>query len=272
MLEFGKDKLESISIELIVRNPRQPRQSFDEKELAQLAESLDTHGLVQPIVLRKLPNCSYEIIAGERRWRAAQMICWQSIPAIVKSIQSIEAFTLSLIENIQRQKLDPWDEACAINEVKHQLNLNETQLAKQLSKTRNYITKSLKPLKLCYPVQQLMRDNPNFFSKGHAVALSSLCETDQAYVANRMLNGMWSVRQTEKAVKKLKSEMQTDAPSIDPNVKRVERLLSEHLGCKVSLSFNQQSGDVSWSAKGTVEEFQGQLAKMGLVKEIALNI
>ena len=223
-----RDYLE-IDVDLIRPNSEQPRTNFPDAELEELAQSIKSNGIVQPIVVRRHGN-RYELVAGERRWRAAQRIALSKVPAIVKNVSDEKLLELSLIENIQRQELNPIDEARAYKKLIETLGLTQERVAEQVGKTRTFITNYLRLLKLPGKLIRLVEDRK--LSVGHARALLALVDKKlQQQLARKIIKSSLSVRETEKAVNKMLSrdtapeEKGKKTTRKDPNVKRAESKL-----------------------------------------------
>ncbi|MBR6428645.1 MAG: ParB/RepB/Spo0J family partition protein [Clostridia bacterium] len=194
------DVIRSISVDLIDNNPDQPRKQFDEEKLGELAESIKQHGIVQPLILKKNGE-RYTIIAGERRFRAARLAEIREVPAIVRDMDDREVMEVALIENIQRENLNPIEEAVAINFLIEQHDLTQEEVAKRLSKSRPAITNTLRLLKLPNTVQDHIRKGR--LQQGHARVLAAITDDELLEkVAEKCAEAGWSVRETEEQVKK----------------------------------------------------------------------
>ena len=200
---------ESKSGEIMVRinevepNREQPRKDFDEDSLVELADSIKQFGILQPLLVHKKKDY-YEIIAGERRWRAAKMAGIKEVPIIIKNYTDQEIVEISLIENIQRENLNPIEEAMAYKRLLEEFDLTQAEVAERVSKSRTAVTNSMRLLKLSSRVQQMIVDD--MISTGHARALLALDDEEQQYqIANKIFDEKLSVRETEKLVKALKN-------------------------------------------------------------------
>jgi len=228
-----------IDIDLIDANPEQPRTRFAEDALDELARSITANGIVQPIVVRQKDG-RYQIVAGERRWRAAQRAALRKIPVVVREIPDERLLEIALVENIQRQELNPIEEATAYQRLIHHVGLTQEMVAERVGKDRTKITTTLRLLKLPNPVQRYISDGK--LSAGHGRALLMTDETGiQQTVANSILDLGLSVRETEKAVRRLmtakrqtaaKKEVKT---THDANYKRAEENLARHLATRVRI-------------------------------------
>ena len=192
-----------LKINQVEPNRNQPRKDFDEDALLELADSIKQFGVLQPLLVQKRDDY-YEIIAGERRWRAAKLAGLKEIPAIIKEYTNQEIVEISLIENIQRENLNPIEEAVAFKRLLEEFNLKQDEVAERVSKSRTAVTNSMRLLKLSKKVQQMIIDD--MISTGHARALLAIDDEEQQYIiANKIFDEKLSVRDTEKLVKALKS-------------------------------------------------------------------
>jgi ParB family chromosome partitioning protein len=240
--DLEPDRLREIDIDRILPNPDQPRKSFDDSSLEELASSITTHGIVQPLVVRSLQDGVFQIIAGERRWRAAQRAGLRKVPALVRETHEHQALELALVENVQREDLNPIDEAYAYQRLMSEFNLTQDQVAERVGKNRASVANMLRLLKLPGEVAEWLRDGR--LSVGHAKALLSL--SDEAAIiesAREMIRGKFSVRQAEALVagsaKRPGSKAQGSAAP-DPNVRAAIDALERALSTKVTI---QGSGD-----------------------------
>ncbi len=184
-------------------NREQPRKKFEEDALLELADSIKQFGVIQPLIVQKRKDY-YEIIAGERRWRAAKLAGLKEVPVIVKDYTEQEIVEISLIENIQRENLNPIEEAMAYKKLLEEFNLKQDEVAERVSKSRTAVTNSMRLLKLDERVQEMIIDD--MISTGHARALLAIDEKEQQYeLANRIFDEKLSVRETEKLVKEIKN-------------------------------------------------------------------
>ena len=207
--EEKKEERKSESGEILVKinqvepNREQPRKEFDEDSLMELADSIKQFGILQPLLVQKKKD-DYEIIAGERRWRAAKIAGIKEVPIIVKEYTNQEIVEISLIENIQRENLNPIEEAMAYKRLLEEFSLKQDEVAERVSKSRTAVTNSMRLLKLSPRVQQMIVDD--MISTGHARALLAIDDEEQQYqLANRIFDEKLSVRETEKLVKALKN-------------------------------------------------------------------
>ena len=227
-----------IDIDLIEPNPDQPRTQFTEANLEELAQSIRANGVVQPIVLRQIGG-RYQIVAGERRWRASQRAGLRRIPAVVKVVSDDKLLELALVENIQRQELNPIEEAKAYRKLIDTLGLTQEMVAERVGKDRTIITTSMRLLRLPGEIQRVIEEGG--LSAGHGRALMMTDDPKiQRRLANDAIDGGWSVRETERAVKKaVKSPQATDTKgvsrTVDANVKAAETKLMRSLNTNVKI-------------------------------------
>lgn len=228
-----------LDLDIIEPNSEQPRSRFTEDKLEELAQSIRANGVVQPIVVRKR-GTRYQIVAGERRWRAAQKAGLQKIPAVIKEVADEKLLELALIENIQRQELNAIEEAKAYKNLIDTIGLTQEMIAERVGKNRTIITTFLRLLKLPKDIQKLVEDEK--LSAGHGRALLMLGDSDlQKRVAAKAVELSLSVRETEQAVKRISKENQqltgknVSKPKIDANVRAAETKLQRQLGTQVNI-------------------------------------
>lgn len=228
-----------VKITQIEPNREQPRKNFDEDALQELADSIKQFGLLQPILVQDRKS-HYEIIAGERRWRAAKLAGLKEVPVIIRDYTNQEIVEISLIENIQREDLNPIEEAQAYKRLLTEFNLKQDEVAERVSKSRTAVTNSMRLLKLCDEVQQMIIDD--MLSTGHARALISIEDPEEQYtIAQKIFDEKLSVRDVEKLVKNLnkpekpKKEIKEDK-SLDIIYQDIEEKLKQSLGTKVEIS------------------------------------
>lgn len=260
----NKDALQTLAIDLIQRGQYQPRQDFDSETLKELADSIRAQGMIQPIVVRPLANKKhYEIIAGERRWRAAQLAELQEIPVIIKDVSDQTAMCMALIENIQRQDLNPLEEARALERLINEFEMTHDATADAVGRSRSAVSNLLRLLELDNAVKKLLESRQ--LDMGHGRAILSLPKTKQLEVAKKIVRQGLSVRATESLVKQLSSsgkKSKKNTKTKDPNISRLENDLSEKLGANVAI--NHQS-----NGKGKVEIRYNSLDELdGLLKHI----
>ena len=240
--DLGSEPAE-VDLDSIVPGPMQPRTHFDDASLESLAESIRSHGIVQPLLVRRR-NGGYELIAGERRWRAAKLAGLSRVPVIVKDVPDESLLEIALIENIQRENLNPIEEAQAYRKLIETVGLTQEALASRMGRDRSYITNYLRLLRLPEDLQQLVKEGR--LSTGHARTLLALSHPDlQRRVARQIIDGGLSVRATEQLVHKATEEKPARtamAPHpVDPNIRAAETKLRRALGTQVKII--QLSGD-----------------------------
>ena len=229
-----------LNINKVEPNKNQPRKKFNEDSLQELADSVKRLGVLEPLIVQKRDDY-YEIIAGERRWRAAKVAGLKEVPVIIKDLTEQEIVEISLIENIQREDLNPIEEAMAYKRLLEEFNLKQDEVAERVSKSRTAITNSMRLLKLDERVQQMLVDE--MLSSGHARALLSLEDGKQYEAAQKIFDEKMSVRDTEKMVKKLLNEkpessdenQKTDNRQLELAYQDYEERMKQGLGTKVSI-------------------------------------
>jgi ParB family chromosome partitioning protein len=234
-VEDKGNTLIELDIDRIQRGKYQPRQVFEQESLQELADSIRSQGIVQPIVVRP-EGKHFELVAGERRWRAAQMAGLQKIPAVIRELDSKSAAAIGLIENIQREDLNPLEEAQAFLRLIEEFDLTHQQVADSVGRSRATVSNLLRLLDLAEPVKQQV--NQGLLDMGHARALLALIRHDQIEIAKLVVNRGLSVRETELLVKKtLAAETRpgTKPEAVDPDTRRLENMISEKLGAGVKI-------------------------------------
>ena len=228
--------LVELDIDRIQRGKFQPRTVFDQQALQELADSIRAQGIVQPIVVRP-EGGHFELVAGERRWRAAQLAGLQKIPAVVRELDAKSAAAIALIENIQREDLNPLEEAHAFLRLIEEFDLTHQQVADSVGRSRATVSNLLRLLDLADPVKQQV--NEGLLNMGHARALLALIRHDQIEVAKLVVNRGLSVRETEMLVKKTLATQagskKSQPVAVDPDIRRLENNLSEKLGAAVKI-------------------------------------
>lgn len=255
--DFTEEPLEKSAYQLlpiykVEPNPDQPRQDFDEEELQALADSIAVHGIIQPLTVREMPNGYYQIIAGERRWRAARMANLSDVPAVIIEADDKKAMELALIENLQRQDLNPLEEALGYQTLMNEYGLTQEEAAGRVGKSRPAVANALRLLGLCPEVQERVRKGE--LSAGHARAILQLkSEKKQQEAAQKIVALGLSVRQAELLCKNMSKEpvpQEKEVFAVD-YVAECEKSLSKHLGRGVKI--------VNGKRKGRFElEFYGQ--------------
>lgn len=233
-----------ISMNLIRANEEQPRKNFDEEKIEQLAASIKEHGVVQPIVLRKADN-TYVIVAGERRWRAAKSIGLKEIPAVVMELSDKQILEISLIENIQREDLNPIEEAYAYKKLIEDFQLTQEELSKRIGKSRTAVTNCMRLLNLDSRVQEYLIDG--VISEGHGRALLSVNDKDVQYlIAQKIIDDSLNVRDTEKYIRNLGKEPKKNKVYDNNNIFHIDikEKLEGYFGTKVDLITKKNKGKI----------------------------
>lgn len=250
-----------LALNTVQPGPYQPRQKFPQEELERLADSIKVQGILQPIVVRPLENNKYEIIAGERRYRAAKIAGLEKVPAVIKKVEKEAAMAMALIENIQREDLNPLEEAMALDKLSKELKWTHIQVAEAIGKSRVSVTNSLRLLSLCEEVKTLL-DNGKI-EVGHAKVLLGLRGDEQITVANSIASKGLSVRETERIVAKIlnndEEESMPKRHSMDPDVKRLQEELAEKLCARVEIQHGPQGKGKLVVQYNSVEELEGIL-------------
>ncbi len=242
------DQLREIDIDRILPNTQQPRKHFNDDALNELADSIRAHGVIQPVVVQPLPDNFYQLIAGERRWRAAQRAGLHRLPAVIRESPADSSLEIALIENLQREDLNPIEEAQAYEKLIVEFGLTQEDVAKRVGKSRVTIANMLRLLRLPPEVQQWLSEDK--ITTGHAKALLSLSDLGAILdAAKKIIQGNYSVRQAEMLVSRFgKTGGKDDAATpehVDPNVKAAIHALEQAVGTKVTI---QESG-----GKGKIE-------------------
>lgn len=235
--EAVASSLSSLPVDLIERGRFQPRRDFNPESLQELADSIAAQGVVQPIVVRPVADGRYEIIAGERRWRAAQQAGLDEIPVVVRDVPDQNAMAMGLIENIQRDDLNPLEEATALHRLLNEFELTHQKIAQAVGKSRTTVTNLLRLLELNDEVKRLIEEKR--LEMGHARALLGLKEQLQTSAARQVVARGLSVRETEKLVRRLQGDevqpTRASSPAVDPNVRSLENDLTGKLGAQVKI-------------------------------------
>lgn len=246
--EEKKEKSGIINIELkdIKANKKQPRKFFDNNKLNELAESVKEHGIIQPLILKKEEK-GYSIIAGERRYRAAKIAELTEVPALIMDISDEKLLQVSLIENIQREDLNPIEEGLAYERLLKEFALTQEELSKTMGKSRTTITNTMRLLKLDDRVKEYVMER--VISEGHGRAILPLENEAQYEIAQKIIDNSLSVRETEKLVKKILNDAVEEKTSerrkpLNPYYKDVRDRLQDHFGTKVNLNANKNKGKI----------------------------
>lgn len=236
----------SISINKIKSDKDQPRKSFDTEKIAELTESIKTHGIIQPLILRKIDNDQYIIVAGERRWRAAKIAGLKDVPAIVMDLTEREILEISLIENIQRQDLNPIEEALAYKKLIDEFKMTHEELSKRIGKSRTSITNTMRLMGLDNRVQQYIIEG--VISEGHGRSLLGVKDFDVQYeVAQQVIDEKLSVRELEKIIRRINeptSRTSSSKQELNPYYKEIKNQLQNYFGTKVNISTKNNKGKI----------------------------
>jgi ParB family chromosome partitioning protein len=259
--EQGEHQLLTLPIEYMQRGKFQPRKDMDAEKLQELAESITAQGIIQPIVVRKLASEKYEIVAGERRWRAAQLAGLQQVPVVIKEIDDRAAMAIALIENIQRENLNPLEEADALKRLLDEFVMTHQQVADAVGKSRTTVTNLLRLIELQPEVKKLLIGRQ--LEMGHARALLPLEGLKQVIVANKIAKEGLTVRAAERLVKE--SQLEAKAPrvrEIDKDTLLLQEDLTAKLGAKVVIEHKESGAGKLVIAYSSLEELDGILEKI----------
>ena len=257
--QLGDGKLQQIPVEFLQRGQYQPRRDFNADSLQELADSISSQGLIQPIVVRALDQGNYEIIAGERRWRAAQLAGVDEIPAIVREISDQATIAMALIENIQREDLNPVEESQALIRLQNEFNLTQQQVAEAVGKSRSAVTNLMRLASLQPLVQQQLERGD--IELGHAKCLLALDGELQTQAARTVASEGLTVRQTEVLIKKLQApdaEKKATA-SVNQDILNLQQQLSEKLGAAVKIQHGAKGSGKLTIGYNSVDELDGIL-------------
>lgn len=254
-----ENELQQLELDTIQPGKYQPRKDMDPTALEELALSIKAQGLLQPIVVRPIANNKHEIIAGERRWRAARQAGMTQIPALVRNIEDEAAVALALIENIQREDLNPIEEATALQQLQQEFELTQQQIADAVGKSRATVANLLRLINLPEEVKTLLAHGD--IEMGHARALLALPQQQQALAARHVAALNMTVRQTESYVRNLLNPQsaKTEKP-VDPDISRLENKLAEKLGAAVKIKHGNKGKGQLIIRYSNLEELQGVLA------------
>ncbi len=255
-------KLDTLPVDLIQRGKYQPRRDFNAESLQELADSIAAQGVVQPIVVRPISEDRYEIIAGERRWRAAQQAGLDEIPVVVRDVPDQTAMAMALIENIQRDDLNPLEEANALHRLLNEFELTHQEVAQAVGKSRTTVTNLLRLLDLNEDVKTLVDERR--LEMGHARALLGLKGAEQSSAARQVVSRGLSVRETEKLVRRLQNGEESPragkkTPEVDADIRRLQDDLSGKLGAKVLLEQGKGGKGKLVIAYNSLDELEGIL-------------
>lgn len=257
-----------IPLENIEANPKQPRRDFDEISLQELAQSLRTHDIIQPVTVSKLAGGKYRLISGERRWRAAKLAGLKDIPAFIRQANDHELLELALLENLQREDLNAMEIALSYKRMMEELTYTQEQVAERMGKDRSTVTNYIRLLKLPPDIQIAVRNGE--ISMGHARALINVDTIDkQLYIFEEIKSKALSVRQTENLVRNLYKEKDEKKPgeTLPPAFKRVEDTLASHFGTKVKLRHGSNGSGAITFEYYSLEEMNKLLDQMNVTIE-----
>lgn len=259
-VEAGGDKLRSLPIEDLQSSRFQPRQHIDPERLRELADSISSQGIVQPIVVRPIEDSKYEIIAGERRWRAAQLAGLHEVPVVEKRVSDQAAMAIALIENIQREDLNPLDQAQALMRLANEFDMTHQQIADAVGKSRVTVTNLLRLNELHPDVKPLLVSRK--IEMGHARALLGLEANLQNDAARRVCDKEMTVRATEKMVKHLRSGKTKAVTVVDPDIERLQNDISERLSAQVQIKHTNNGTGRVVIKYSSLEELEGVLERI----------
>ncbi|NLO81084.1 MAG: ParB/RepB/Spo0J family partition protein [Xanthomonadaceae bacterium] len=256
-------ELRQLPVEFLQRGRYQPRTGFDPAALQELADSIKAQGIVQPIVARPLGGTKYEIIAGERRWRAAQLAGLAEVPVLVRDVPDEAALAVALIENIQREDLNPLEEATALKRLIDEFGLTHQEVAEAVGRSRASVSNLLRLLDLHPEVKDAIARGE--LEMGHARALAGLPEAKQPAAAAQVLARGMTVRQTEALVRRLQQGEPADASAkrLDPDIRRLQEDLSERLGAAVRIQHGRNGSGKLVIQYSSLDELDGILARLG---------
>jgi ParB family chromosome partitioning protein len=248
--ENEKKNITEIKVSLIEPNRAQPRKSFDEEQLKALSDSIKEHGLIQPIVVMPSAGGFYKLVAGERRWRAAKMAGMKTIPAIVRECEEKDAAEIALIENLQREDLNPCEEAEGYLYLMEKFNMTQEQVGERLGKSRSAIANAVRLLSLPENILSMVREG--LISGGHARAILSLeTEKEQQELAERIIKEKISVREAEKEASGRKKKTSKKAKEKLPEIVEIESIISSRLGTRVKIKSGEKKGKIEIEYYGT---------------------
>jgi ParB family chromosome partitioning protein len=261
-----RQQLHEIPIEWIRPGKYQPRKGFDEQGLSELAESIRAQGIMQPIVLRQLGEDRYEIIAGERRWRAAQVAGLDKVPSLVRDADDQSAIAMSLIENIQREDLNPWEESLALQRLIEEFDLTHQQVAETVGKSRSAVTNMLRLANLTPRVIRFLSSGE--IEMGHARALLSLDDMRQEQAAVDIVEGHLNVRQAEEMVRKLLAKGSAEPKKEskgkgDADIRHLQEQIAQKLGQPVAIRHTAKGSGKLTISYSSLDEFDGILGWFG---------
>ena len=255
-----EELLQKLAINLLQPGKYQPRTSMDQASLTELAESIKVQGVMQPILVRPINDGRYEIIAGERRWRAAQIAGLTEVPVLIREVADESALAMSLIENIQREDLNPLEEALGIQRLIKEFNLTHQTAGVALGSSRSTISNLLRLLNLSAPVQKMMMQGQ--IDMGHGRALLSLSPVQQIEIANLIAHKQLSVRETEKLVNRIEVPTKKKIEKQDQDLLRLQENISERIGAQVVIKQKKKGAGNLVIHYTSLEQLDGILSKL----------
>lgn len=259
------DALKELPLDVVTPGPYQPRSIFDADRLEELAESIRHQGVIQPIVVRATGDNEYQLIAGERRWRAAQMADIETIPAIIRDVPDEIAIAMALVENIQRENLNPIEEATALKRLVLEFQMTHQEAGDAVGRSRSAVSNLLRLLELSEEVRELV--DARHLEMGHARALLTLDASMQAKAAREVVAKRLSVRETEQLVRRMKNPPQRKQQTVDPDIRHLQDSISEKLCAKVKLQHNAKGKGKMVISYNSADELEGILEQMGLKQD-----
>lgn len=257
------DELRNLPLDIIRPGRYQPRSVFDEEKLGELADSIRAQGVVQPVVVRPIGDNEYELIAGERRWRAAQLAGIDDIPAVVRDVPDEASVAMALIENIQREDLNPLEEATALRRLIDDFQMTHQEAAEAVGRSRAAVSNLLRLLDLMQEVKDMV--DLRRIEMGHARALLSLEDKLQVQAAREVVRKRLSVRETENLVRRLQqSSKKKGSRRIDPDILRLQNRMAEQLGARVKIQHQASGKGRLVISYNTADEFEGILERLDL--------
>jgi ParB family chromosome partitioning protein len=257
------DRLRNLPLESIRPGRYQPRSVFDEEKLAELADSIRSQGVVQPVVVRPVGEDMYELIAGERRWRAAQLAQIEDIPAVIRKVSDEVSVAMALIENIQREDLNPLEEASALRRLIEEFQMTQQEAADAVGRSRPAVSNLLRLLELMQEVKDMI--DLRLIEMGHARALLSLDPDLQVQAAREVVHKKLSVRETEALVRRLtQAGKKKGQRRLDPDILRLQNRLGEQLGARVRIQHLASGKGKLVIQYNSADEFEGILERLDL--------
>ena len=265
MRSAASKELTLVSVNKIMPSPYQPRREFDERKLEELASSIKSHGLLQPVVIRIRPDGAYELIAGERRLRASALAGLDEIPAIVENVSDKDASTFALVENLQRENLNPLEEASGYHRLQEEFGLTQDDLAKLVGKSRSTVANSIRLLSLGTRSKRLLQSG--HLEMGHARALLALSGVEQDKIADLIVNKKQSVRQAEKLIRSMtlgnREQKKTGTKKTKgADLLILERELMDSIGAGVSIDQSSRTTGKLSIRYGSLEELDGLIERL----------